>query len=179
MNLTIREATPEDVDTIVAILIASKEASFPDTVDDHDRDVAFWTNRWRGYLTEGSRAQQSRGDGIAFLAEIDGRPVGFAAYHHTTRHNTDAELQSIYILKEAQGQGVGTRLLRVIAGRLHADGSRTLCVGFGPENPYKCFYFKHGAVAINPHWAVWRDLRRLASGPAPTDAGPDAAGQIG
>ena len=90
--------------------------------------------------------------------------MGFAAYHHTTRHDTDAELQSIYVLKEAQGQGVGTRLLQVIANRLHAEGSRTMCVGYAPDNPYRRFYFKHGAVAINPHWAMWPDVSLLATG---------------
>ncbi|MCZ6916433.1 MAG: GNAT family N-acetyltransferase [Gemmatimonadetes bacterium] len=158
----IREATAMDTDAIVAILIASKEGSFPHLIDDHDRDVPFWTNRWRRYLSEGSRAQQSRGDGFAFLAESDGRPVGFAAYHHTTRHGADAELQAIYVLREAQGRGLGTALLWVIGGRLYAEGSRTMCVGYDSRSPYKRFYLKHGAVEINRHWARWQDLGMFA-----------------
>ena len=79
MTLALRQATADDVDTIVGILIASKEASFPDTADDHDRDRAFWTSRWRGYLTRGSAAQQSLGDGWVFLADADGRAVGYIA----------------------------------------------------------------------------------------------------
>ena len=161
MTLRIRDATPADTDTLVAILIATKEGSFPDLVDDHDRDVRFWTDRWRGYLTQGSSAQMSRGDGFALLAEIGGRPVGFAAYHHTSRHDADAELESIYVLRDAQGQGVGTELLGIIGGRLHAEGSRTMCVGYDPRNPYKHFYRKHGAVEISPHWALWRDVSEL------------------
>jgi GNAT superfamily N-acetyltransferase len=163
MTLCIRDATPADTDTLVAILIATKEGSFPDLVDDHDRDVRFWTDRWRGYLTQGSSAQMSRGDGFALLAEIGDRPVGFAAYHHTSRHGADAELQAIFVRTEAQGQGVGTELLRLIGGRLHAEGSRTMCVGYDPRNPYSRFYRKHGAVEISPHWALWRDVSRLAA----------------
>jgi GNAT superfamily N-acetyltransferase len=163
MNLSIREATPADADTLVAILIASKESSFPYLLDAHDRDVPFWTDRWRSYLVEGSRAQLSCGDGFVVFAEIGSSPLGFAAYHHTTRHGTDAELQSIYILKDAQGRGLGTALLRVVSGRLYADGSRSMCVGYDYRNPYQRFYLKHGAVAINPHWAVWRDLGALAA----------------
>ncbi len=82
----IRRATPDDTDTIVRILIAAKEASFPDTIDGHDRDVTFWTRRWRGYLKHGSGARQSRGDGWVFLAEVGGQPIGYVAYHHTSRH---------------------------------------------------------------------------------------------
>jgi GNAT superfamily N-acetyltransferase len=167
MKPIIREASPTDAEAIVAVLIASKEASFPDLVDEHDRNGPFWTNRWRSYLAEGSRAQMSRGDGFALVAEVGSRAVGFAAFHHTARHGTDAELESIYLLKEAQGSGLGSELLRRIAVRLRADGSRSMCVGYNPRNPYKRFYLKHGAIEINPHWAVWRDLGALcASGPA-------------
>jgi GNAT superfamily N-acetyltransferase len=155
---SIRDATSADVYAIVGILIASKKGSFPHLVNDHDRDVAFWTNRWNDYLTHGSSAQNSLGDGFVLLAEFDSRPVAFAAYHHTTRHDTNAELQAIFVLPGAQRCGIGSELLRVIAGRLRDDGSASLCVGYEPRNPYKRFYLKHGAVEINPHWAVWRDL---------------------
>lgn len=166
----IRLAAAGDTNTIVRILIASKEASFPDTIDDHDRDAAFWADRWHGYITRGSKAQKWLGDGWVFLAEVDGTPVGYIAYHHTTRHGTDAELQNIYVLKEAQRQGIGTQLLGVIAHRLHADGSRMLCVGGDAESPYHQFYLKHGAVPLEPGspWAIWHDVGALASRlPAP------------
>jgi GNAT superfamily N-acetyltransferase len=168
----IRRATADDTETVVRILIASKEASFPGTIDDHDRDSAFWACRWRGYIAAGSRAQQSRGDGWVFLAERDGVPVGYAAYHHTRRHGTDAELQNIYVLKDVQRQGVGTCLLGVVAHRLCADGSRTMCVGCDAASPYRRFYRKYGAVATAPGspWAIWHDLPTLARHvPRPSD----------
>lgn len=167
MTLVIRDARPADTDTIVGILIASNEASFPHLLDEHGRDHAFWTDRWRRYLTQGSAAQFSLGDGFALLAELEGRAVGFAGYHHTTRHGTDAELESIYVLEDAQGGGIGSRLLGIVASRLLAGGSRTMCVGYHPKNPYKRFYVKHGAVEINPHWAVWNDLAPVAELAAP------------
>lgn len=51
------------------------------------------------------------GDGWVYIAESSGEPVAYVAYHHTRRLGTDAELQSIYILREWQGKGVGTHLL--------------------------------------------------------------------
>ena len=149
----IRLATADDTDTIVRILIASKEASFPDSIGDHDRDVEFWTNRWREYITSGSRAQMSRGDGWVFIAEVDGRPVGYIAYHHTTRHGTDAELQNIYLLKEYQRQGIGTHMLAVVAHQLLADGSRTMCVSFDESGPYKA------SISSTARW-YWHPTRR-------------------
>jgi len=159
----IRRATANDTQTVVKILIASKEVSF--TIDEHDRDVQFWTRRWRGYIVSGSSARQSRGDGWVFLAEVERQPVGYVAYHHTKRHGTDAELQNIYVLKQWQGRGIGTRLLGCVAHRLSADGSRTLCVGYDPDSPYKRFYIKYGAVEIQPGspWASQASACRIIS----------------
>lgn len=155
----IRIASADDVGQIVDIYVAAKTASIPELVEDYDRDVAFLRTRWYNYITSGSRAQMAAGDGFTFIAEDDDRPVGYAAYHHTRRHGAQAELQSIYVLKEAQGRGVGTGLLQVIAGRLVDEGSTTMCVGYDPRNPYRRFYVKHGAVEINPHWSMWPDVR--------------------
>jgi len=170
----VRQAGPEDTQLIVGILVASKEGSYPETIDEHDRDVVFWEQRWRGYLTEGSRAQGSLGDGYAFIAEVDGQAVGFAAYHHTRRFATDAELQSIYVLKGAQGRGVGTRLLQEIVSRLEADGSRTMCVGYAARSRYNRFYEKYGAKAIGPEYSVW-DIPALARRMRNSDAPPGGA----
>jgi GNAT superfamily N-acetyltransferase len=163
LPITIRPATANDVDAIVHILIATKESSLAHSITNQDRDVALWIDRWHRYITRGSSAQFACGDSFTFLAEIEKQPIGFAAYHHTSRHGTDAELQSMYVMKTSQGQGVGTALLRLIASELTNDGSATMCVGYSPDNPYKRFYLKHGAAEINPHWAVWHDLRRVAS----------------
>lgn len=164
-NLHIRRADIRDVDTVVRILIASKEASSPDTIDAHDRDLSFWTSRWRDYITRGSIPFALFGDGWVFLAEVAGTPVGFIAYHHTRRLGTDAELQNIYLLREWQAIGIGTRLLGVVAHRLAADGSTSVCVGYDSNSPYKRFYFKHGAVEISPGapWSIWHDIPLLAS----------------
>jgi GNAT superfamily N-acetyltransferase len=165
LNLRIRRAGVGDTDTVVRILIASKVASFPETIEDHDRDVPFWTRRWREYIARGSLPFSLLGDGWVFLAEAGGTPVGYIAYHHTHRFETDAELQNIYILKEWQRKGIGTALLSVIAHRLAADGSRSMCVGYDSNSPYKNFYLKHGAIetAAGAPWSIWRDVAALAS----------------
>jgi GNAT superfamily N-acetyltransferase len=161
----IRRAAAGDTDAVVRILIASKEASFPDTIDDHDRDVQFWSRRWRDYIIRGSLPLSVFGDGWVFLAESGGMAVAYVAYHHTRRHGTDAELQNIYVLKEWQGRGIGTHLLGTVAHRLQADGSRSMCVGYDANSPYKRFYMKYGAVETErgSPWAIWHDLGALAA----------------
>jgi GNAT superfamily N-acetyltransferase len=165
MAPSIRRANVRDTDTVVRILIASKEASFPDTIEEHDRDVQFWTRRWRDYILRGSLPFALFGDGWVFLAEVAEVPVAYVAYHHTRRHGTDAELQNIYVLKEWQRKGIGAHLLGVVAHRLRADGSRSMCVGFDANSQYKQFYMKHGAVETEPGspWAIWHDTYALAA----------------
>jgi GNAT superfamily N-acetyltransferase len=165
LPLEIREASDADVDTIVDILIATKEESLQQLITEHDRNRPFWTKRWHDYLSTGSTAQHSRGDGFALIALEDGRALGFAAYHHTTRHHTDVELESIYVLKDVQRRGVGTALLAAIVGRIVAAGDRSMCVGYDPKNPYKAFYLKNGAAEIDAHWAMWRDPKSIAGLP--------------
>jgi GNAT superfamily N-acetyltransferase len=171
-SLEIRRAGLSDVETVVSILIASKEASSPETIGDHDRDVAFWTRRWRDYIVRGRIPFAVLGDGWVFLAEVEGVPVGYIAYHHTRRLGTDAELQNIYLLKGWQAKGIGTRLLGVVAHRLRADGSKSMCVGYDSNSPYRRFYFKHGGLEVSPGapWSIWPDLSALASRlPRPPD----------
>ena len=155
---TIRPATVNDVNAIVRVLIATKVACFA-SVSDHDCDVAFWTDRWNRYITSGSTARGATGDGFVYVGEIGGELVGFAAYHHTRRHGTDAELQSMYVSQHAQRLGVGTQLLQLIIDRLLIEGCKSMCVGYAPENPFRHFYLKRGATEIDPHWAVWNDVR--------------------
>ena len=159
--IVIRNAAPDDAATIVRVMIETKQASTIGPLDPHDLDADFWLERWRVYIAAGSKAQYAKGDGSCIIATIDGNGVGFAAWHHTSRWDCDAELQSIYVLPHAQRRGIGTRLFETVLGRLQADGSRSLCVGYAPDNPYKRFYAKHGAVEIEPHWAVWRSLRSI------------------
>jgi GNAT superfamily N-acetyltransferase len=161
--ITFRDAGPEDADQIVHLLIRTKEESLPALTDDHDRNFAFWHDRWRRYIRDGAggRVQKALGDSCMVLAERGGRLVGFAAYHHTRRWHCDAELESMYVSPDCQHQGIGTELLRVIIERLRAEGSSSMCVGYNPRNPYKRFYWKHGATEINPHWAAWRSLPEI------------------
>ena len=162
-SLSYRDALPEDAHSIARLLIETKEISLPQTITEHDRDFDFWRDRWVRYIRDGSTAQMARGDGCVILAECAGDLVAFAAYHHTTRFDCHAELQSMYVLPSHQNRGIGRELLRLIVNRLQADGSQSLCVGYSPQNPYRRFYLKHGAVEINPHWAAWRPLRQIGS----------------
>lgn len=155
------DANPCDAEAIARLMIRSKEQSYEEELHPHEQDLEFWQERWEGYLTEGSKAQDALGDGFVIAALAGDEMLGFAGWHHTRRHGCDGELQSMYVDFAHQGKGIGSALLHEIMRRLKAGGGEGLCVGYEPDNPYRRFYMKHGAEEINPHWAVWRELPEL------------------
>jgi len=171
-SFRIRRAEAADATAIAETYLSAKRLSLPELLIDRDYDLAFQVQRWTSYIVDGSRAQFAKGDGWVFLAEAEGAVVGYVAWHSTSRHGVEAELQSLYVLKEFQNIGVGSTLLIHAAGDVLDHDLRSMCVGFDPANPYKQFYFKHGALPLGEHWAVWRDVSAIV----PTDSlGPKFA----
>jgi len=122
--------------------------------------------RWDGYVRRVQNPQHALEPRILFAAFATSQMVGYIAGHFSGRHGAQGELQSLYVLKDYQGQGIGTCLLARLAHWFVAHDRRTVCVGIHPDNPYKRFYEKHGARYINKHWLVWDDIGviiRLAS----------------
>ena len=163
--LKIRDAQVGDALAIAATYCLAKRHSLPDLITDRDCDLNFQADRWKDYLTHGSRAQFSKGDGYVHVAEVEGAVVGYLAWHSTSRHGTDAELQSLYILGEFQNQGIGGALLNHLEEKAMGHGVKSMCVGYDPANPYKRFYAKYGAKALNEHWSIWPDLSVISEKP--------------
>ena len=119
MSVVIRDATGEDARAIAEVHVASWRWAYRDqlpqglldglSVDDRE---AMWT-AW--FLGPEPRAA------VLVACEVDGRVVGFAnagpSRDEGSAGNT-GELRAIYVLKEVQGTGVGTRLLDAAEERL-------------------------------------------------------------
>lgn len=103
----IRPATPADVATILRFVreLAALERE-PDAVLATEPMLA-------GALFGAAPAAE------AVLAEADGAPVGFALFFHnfsTWTGRRGLYLEDLYVTPEARGRGVGTALLRHLAG---------------------------------------------------------------
>jgi GNAT superfamily N-acetyltransferase len=121
-------------------------------------DIQRQRNRWDGYIRRIRHPQHALEPRILFAGLVEGRLVGYIAGHFSRRYGTEGELQSIYVLKNFQGSGIGTALLERLAGWFVENKRRRVCVGVDPANPYKRFYEKHGARHINEHWLAWDDI---------------------
>jgi GNAT superfamily N-acetyltransferase len=93
----VREATPADAETLFAIQRATSLTAFadvfpPDRYPFPDADVR---ERWRSFL--------AAPEGTALLADGERGPIGMVAF-------SPRQLNALYVLPEAWGTGVGSRL---------------------------------------------------------------------
>jgi len=87
------------------------------------------------------------GRSLVFVAEWDGRVVGFGhgGAGREAVGECDAELYSIYLLKEAQKRGIGMALLRAMATALLERNFKSMAVWVLEQNRSRSFYEKTGA----------------------------------
>ncbi|MGF1444713.1 MAG: GNAT family N-acetyltransferase [Pikeienuella sp.] len=123
--IAIRPAAAADLDALIAVWAASARAAHP-----------FLPGEGRG-----ARRQMVRDHFLpratTLLAEADGRILGFASV-------IEAELAGLFVLPEAQGQGIGRALLTAAA---QGRASLTLTV-FVRSARARAFYARAGFVEI-------------------------------
>ncbi len=94
----------------------------------------------------------------ALLAERDGRPLGYALLRdgsesgHLVRAARPVELQRLYVVPEAKGQGVAQALLGRVEEEAVLRGGDVLWLGVWERNPRAiAFYRKCGFADVGTH----------------------------
>lgn len=126
--------------------------------------------RWQRMLDR----PRAWGDSLAFVAEQGGAVVGygFCGEQRTPElrgRGFTAEITELYVLRGAQGEGIGSGLMAAMAAAVHGRGHRALSLWALERNaPARRFYESRGGVAIAskpnrvPEIAYgWSDVRRL------------------
>ncbi len=170
--MTIREAAPEDAAAIAAVQVRTWYAAYAGMLpQDHldRRTIELRTAQWNDRF--------QAGDHEVFVACSDnGSVVAFASGGASTEpvDGFDGEIGTIYVLPEAQGQGLGKRLLRAVVTALRAKGFQSAWLRVLSDNtPARRFYEKLGAEIVcetaeeidgflyREHFYGWRDLTKL------------------
>lgn len=161
--MTLRDATPDDLDAIMAI----ERASFP-------------TDAWSDAMMQGELASPHG----RYLVDVEaGRVVGYGGVR-AVQGAADADVQTIAIAASARGRGRGRTLLRALAEEARRRGARELFLEVRADNPVaQRLYESEGfvelarrpryyqpddvdAVVMKLNLATWR-----AASAAPFDAG--------
>jgi L-amino acid N-acyltransferase YncA len=123
MNLLIRPSRDEDVPALAAIYAAS---------------VATETASWEYEAPGVEEFARRRRDGLAngfpyFTAELDGEVVGYSyagSYRARIGYRFVVE-DSVYVLREMQGRGIGMRLLMTLIDECARQGFRQMIAVIG------------------------------------------------
>jgi GNAT superfamily N-acetyltransferase len=140
----VRLATEQDAVGIAHVHVQSWRTTY----------VGIVPNGYLEGLDEAERAllwrERLASDLLVYVAELQGRVVGFASGGpmREALQTYDGEVYALYLLQEAQGQGIGTALLYELAGALLDEGFVSMAAWVLEENPAIEFYMKSGALPI-------------------------------
>lgn len=132
--MTLRVATPEDLDAIMAI----ENRSFP-------------TDAWNA---ETMAAELASPHGRYLVDEQDSAVIGYGGVR-ALRGSADADIQTIALLEEHRGQGRGRELLRALLSAAAERGAREVFLEVRADNPSaEGLYLAEGfeEIARRPHY---------------------------
>ncbi len=158
-----REASIHDAEAIARTEAASKQASLVGVIEfmapEYELDYDQLLVKWKGYIEKTRSPRKSKDPRVIYAAFDGGLMVGFAACHHTTKWGVESELQSMYVLKDYQGQGIGTHLFELVVEWLRENGICSMGVNLYSDNPYRQFYEKMGGEYLRSSALLWKDLK--------------------
>lgn len=89
--------------------------------------------------------EQNQSDGHVFLiAELDGKPVGYAGYQPHYPRLDFSKLHKLYVLPETQHSGVGGALFNEVVRFSKNQHCNHLILQVNKHNPALQFYYKKG-----------------------------------
>jgi GNAT superfamily N-acetyltransferase len=146
--MTFRRASLENAVGIATVHVASWRETYRGIVPDEllgDLSIQRRTEQWMNSLADPSNRYHR-----ASVAELNGQIVGFSNYGFPQEAESgfDGELYAIYLLRSAQGQGIGRALFAEAAKGLLELGSSSMLVWVFKDNPARGFYEHLGGVYL-------------------------------
>jgi GNAT superfamily N-acetyltransferase len=146
LTVNIRPATPQDAALILRFI--RELAEF-----EREPDAVKATEEGLAHALFDERSAE------AVIAEQEGKPMGFALFFHNFSTWTGRKglyLEDLYVTPEARGSGVGTALLRHLAGiALDRDCGRFEWAVLDWNTPAIDFYTAMGAESLD-EWRIRR-----------------------
>lgn len=166
--MIIRFAVDTDLDAIAKLYVYNHKTTYRDLLSEeylNSLTVEGARNRWQGYLTENNKIR------VAYESDIF---LGFAAGKEDEEIENTWYLDSLHVSEGARGRGIGTQLIRSMAGFALDSGykSMSICVVKGNEaaknlylrlgaEPYKSFEDSFANTNANSEKLIWKDISVL------------------
>ena len=152
--ISFREAEPSDASMLGALHVTSWRETYAGLLPDQLLDEQSKEARaamWRRVLEDPAQYSGT----FVLVAEREGEMVGFGAcciqrHEALSERGYDGEFGAVYVLRAHQGEGVGTMLMRLLAGKLLDKGLRGGALWVLSENlSARKFYEKLGGVCVD------------------------------
>jgi len=159
MQITIRKATSDDAEELVAIGKKTFFEKWKDTTPaenmKHYLEETFTTEKLIEEISDASV--------IYLIAADNGNAVGYAKLMHTHpdievaepgvnfMHQNPIEVSRIYISPELIGKNIGARLMEEIFEIAKGENCDLIWLGVWENNPAVRFYLRHGFVKAGTH----------------------------
>ncbi|WP_312363120.1 GNAT family N-acetyltransferase [Ensifer sp.] len=146
-RIDIRPAGPDDVMMIASVIVETWRSTFRGLISDDFLDAMRIEEQALRH------ARRMRVVDVFHLVAVDmgtNRVIGFANYGkaRSMPPRFDRELYALYILKEFQGAGIGSALVRSVAAHCREMRARSLFAWVLSSNPNRAFYERLGAMAV-------------------------------
>lgn len=129
VTATYRDSTPEDTAAIQKVLFNTWVASYADFIP--MTDIQWYFNNYYSEINFARLHEDSLFWNI--VAEIKGHIVGYARGKHDPAHNR-YYLESLYVLPEFQGKGIGSDLLKMIEQKARDNNHDSVWLGVMVQN---------------------------------------------
>ncbi|MBC9796383.1 GNAT family N-acetyltransferase [Sinomicrobium weinanense] len=138
--IEIHKATTGDIPAIQQVA----RQTWPDTFKDilTEEQIAYMLNMM--YSTASLAEQMEQKGHLFFLAQEEGRCLGFVSCETGYNNSAKTKIHKIYILPETQGRGVGKKLIRKSAEVAREKGDVILSLNVNKYNPAIGFYERIG-----------------------------------
>lgn len=157
-NIELRQATPDDAKPLTDLAYTT----FWDAFAHHPKNAPDDLNHYmrQAFNLEQISAELADPNSIFLIAEIDGKPAGYAKLIlNSTEEGINAErpieLSRLYSHQEYIGKGVGQTLMDACFVRARDEGCDAMWLGVWEYNPRaQRFYEKNGFRVVGSHTFV-------------------------
>lgn len=138
-SVTVRRADPADLDEIVGVFLGCWRETYAAVLP--ERLVAVMTDESAREMWARVARESAPGDLLVAIGEPDERILGVA--RTTPVVDATGHLASLYVLPQAQGMGVGRRLVDMAVAHLGAAGARSATLWVFTGNAPSLAFYRH------------------------------------